>query len=288
MLDDFMPEARYGPSYLANWQANPFLFIGKVVHVKVDYYDPANGIIYLHGKNFDGIMSKDELSIYSSSCYSDSQTPKFLLKALSDRFCLTVLIIGFNADDNMFIFSRKKVMQKALHHLECGQTIIAYKVGATKSTVFLDIGAGINAIIPVSEVSCCRIFDVSEYFRDQNWIKVKLINVGNYANKFITSYKQAFIPERIQAHDIVYGKTIAFTHDMTGVFVEITPLQAGIVDIEDGLLVVESEAYAFLEPHIIIGRSYPFWVKRIKKSKRSGESQYALRLLSSTDITDIN
>lgn len=279
MYSEFMPEGRYGPSFLVNWKRNPYAKIGQIVHVEVDYYDIADDMIYLHGKNFDGYMSKNELSIYGADCYLDSKTPKFVFKALADGLCLTVLIIGFDKKNNMFVFSRKETMQKALSRLECGQTIIAYKMGATKNTIFLDIGAGINAIIPAYEVSCCKIPNIAEYFKDRDLIMVKLIGEGSYANKFIASYKQACTPKCIKEHDIVFGKTIAFTNDMTGIFVELSPLQAGIVDLEEGLLVVESEALAFLEPHIIIGREYPFWVKRIKKSKHTGELQYALRVI---------
>ncbi|MBO4816469.1 MAG: S1 RNA-binding domain-containing protein [Clostridia bacterium] len=274
---EFFPEARYDLTQLINWQANPYLFITKIVHVKVDSYSSHEGTLYVYGKNFEGIIDISELSIYEIDYFPDNiYTPKFVLNCFANDTCITAMIIGYA--NGHFILSRKKSMRKALSYLKIGQIISAYKTGTTKTMVFLDIGAGINAIIPSHEISSCRV-DASKYFKTFQYIPVKLIDESEHENKFIMSYKQCFSPKHIEKNDIVYGKTICYTNDYSGVFVELSPNQAGIVD-TDGLLVVESRAYSYLKPNIVIGQTYPFWVKRIKQSKTTGEAQYALRFIS--------
>ena len=207
--------------------------------------------------------------------------PRFLPKLF--EHCVTAKIIGFS--DGTFLLSRKAAMQEALATLSIGKIVVAQKISyINNKTTFVDIGAGISAIIPLTEVSSSQIEDVTSVFDNMDYIPVKIIAKSpNYENRFIVSYKQTVPPKPIEVGDIVQGKVMSLLHDKTGVFVELSPTQAGIADLEGRIVVnqCEDSEISSSTPYIVLGRSYSFFVKKIKDTENPRNPQhFSLRFTS--------
>ncbi len=274
----FLPESRYSPTYLPDWKIYPDYYVGKIVHVLPTEFLAKSKKLFVSGENFDGIIQEEDLSIYPVTYFEHSNMPRFLPKLFNG--CITAKIIGFSND--VFQLSRKASMQEALSTLSIGKIVTAKKIAyLNQKTTFADIGAGITAIIPLSEVTSSRINDVAIIFDKMDYIPVKIIaESAKHKNRFIVSYKQTIPPKPIQEGDIVRGKVVGLLPDKTGVFVELSPTQAGIADLEGLTIVNQYEANEFSnsDSFIVFGNYYSFYVKRIKDTKNFQNSQhYSLR-----------
>ena len=280
MAQKFLPESRYMESQLEeNWKANPKVHIGKTVHVKPVEYISSTKTLIVRGMNFTGQISYSELSLYQFTCFENTLIPKFLPKVF--KHCITCKIVDFSDLDKKFILSRKESMEEAVQNVKLGEIIDAALINCTKKSAFIDIGAGIEAIIPVQEVSNCRIHNVQDILSDIDYIPVKILEKSkNFENKFVCSYKQAVPPKQILAGDIVFGRVGDFVSDGTGVYVELTPNQTGILD-TIGLMVIYSyEQNFYSTPDIVIGNTYSFRVHKVKESKKyPGRYDYCLRIM---------
>ena len=271
----FLPESRYQQTYLNHWEDNPNHYIGEIVHVLPIEFIQQENVLRVRGKNFDGIIKVQELSIYPIICFEESHIPKFIPHLFGH--CITAAITDFY--NGQFIMSRKITMQKALEHIEIGNILEAKKIAIQSNTTFLDIGAGINAIIPIHEVSASFIRNVNLTFMDMEYIPVKIIcESPNYKHKFVASFKQAYVSRPISKGDIVIGKAINLLKDNSGVFVEISPNQVGIADTDYLIVSGSSELDECLHPDIILGNSYSFLVQKFR-GYDNGVFRYSLRLL---------
>lgn len=271
----FLPEARYRPTHLDNWEINPQEQIGKIVHVTPKEYLSSTQMLTVSGKNFDGIIDISELSIYPIK-YFDSDTdsiPKVLPKLFGH--CITAKIIGFSGD--IFFLSRKSSMQDALANIKYGQVVDAQKISCLEKKVFLDIGAGINAILPIKEVSSVFIESLEPIYENTDYITVKIIAESNYhKHKFVVSSKQVIPQKDISKGDIVLGKASNLLADESGVFVELSPTQSGIVDTDNLVVCSKNNPEDFFDADIVLGRTYSFLVI---KEKDEFKTHFSLRLL---------
>lgn len=276
----FLPEARYEKTELKNWQKDPKKFIGQIVHVMPIEFISAQGILNVEGRNFEGVMRLEDMTIYPLTFFEGTKTPKFLQKIFALNHCMTAEIIGYEEDEERFILSRKEVMKEAIESgmFAVGNTFEAFKINVAKSTTFVDLGAGIIAIIPVLELSTSHIADVNGFWDGIEYIPVKIIE--NINNRIVCSYKRTFKEKELTVGDIILGKITNDIPDGSGVFVEISPLQVGILDLE-GFVVVEPGEYT-RGPHIIRGKKYKFRVHRIREQKEGdnrNKKRYHLRMI---------
>lgn len=273
----FLPECRYQPTLLTCWENDPNSHIGKIVHVLPKEFLSATKTLNVAGENFVGIIEESELSLYPITYFEGSTLPKFLPKMFGH--CMTAKITGFS--NGKFILSRRASMQEALSFLNIGDIVESKKTSCIPKIVFVDIGAGISAIIPISEVTSSCIDDVAPIFEGIDYIPVKIIGKSpNYENKYIASYKQTIPPKLIVKGDIVLGKATNLTQDGTGVYVELSPTQSGIVDIEGLTVVSKDQIDEYSYPDIVLGNTYSFLVHRVKESNKfRNKTHYSLRLV---------
>jgi len=277
MVEDFLPEARYQPTLLKNWQKDPRLHIGKIVHVLPEEYLSALNTLYVYGENFPGIIETSELSIYPIDCFEGTKTPKFLPNLFGH--CITAKIINFS--QGKYILSRKITMQEALEQISIGQIVEARKISVHPKIAFVDIGGGLNAIIPTHEVTSSLISDIRPVFSKMKYFSVKILTEStNYKNKFIVSYKQAIDLKPISKGDIVIGKATNLLEDGSGIFVELSPIQTGIADIENLVVISPNEVADNINYDIILGNYYNFTVHKVRDTDAPRSIQhYSLRLL---------
>ena len=273
LVDHFLPESRYNVTRLDDWESDPLSYIGAIVHAfPMDY--TKHETLNIKGGNFFGYIPKDELSIYPVEYFKGNRIPKFLPGLIRGNR-VTAKIIGF--ENGLFILSRKKSMQEALATFKLGQIVMCTNISSTHNSVFVDIGAGINAIIPSPEISDCSIEDVSELFKSRHYFPVQLTEYSIYKDKYVASYKRVSMQLKLSKHDKVKGIPTSLTPDGTGVFVEITPTQVGMLDVDYLTVSYEDDG-----SDIVMFKEYEFIVTRIRLSrdetKMTMKNIYSLKL----------
>ena len=258
MAQTFMPESRYKLTKIEDPQAIPP--IGEIVHVRSQTLIPSG--LLVHGENFEAIIPLDELTIYSDE---KEKIGKVLLKRTSP---ITAKVTKITLS-GMIVLSRRAAMEEALETIELGSIVSAKILGLYEGTHFLDLGGGISAILPIKEVSNSRIKreDIKERFLGIDSINVKILEESDkLKNKFIVSYKQASVPLSLEVGDVVRGRCANYLPDASGMFVELSPLQSGIVDLGTELRQL-----------LLLGYTYSFRVTRVRPKK--GVLCYSLELV---------
>lgn len=171
-----------------------------------------------------------------------------LISKVNKTVCFTVL--GFQRDvygNTCAILSRRAVhlmcINEYLKYLEVGDIIDARVTHLEKFGAFIDIGAGINALIPIDMLSVSRINHPSQRVTDGQDIKVVLRK--KEPTKLTFSIKELLgtweeNAEFFSAGDTVTG--VVRSIEDYGVFVELMPNLAGLAELQDGLTVGQQVA----------------------------------------------
>lgn len=159
-----------------------------------------------------------------------------LISKVNKPVCFMVL--GFQRDDRgnvSAILSRKAVQlgckKKFLDLLTQGDIINARVTHLEKFGAFIDIGAGINALIPIDMLSVSRISHPRERVFEGEDIKVVLRK--REAHKLTFSLKELLGTWSENAAMFQAGETVTGTVrsiETYGVFVELTPNLAGLAE----------------------------------------------------------
>ena len=159
-----------------------------------------------------------------------------LISKVNKPVCFMVL--GFQRDDRgnvSAILSRKAVQlgckKKFLDLLTQGDIINARVTHLEKFGAFIDIGAGINALIPIDMLSVSRISHPRERVFEGEDIKVVLRK--REAHKLTFSLKELLGTWSENAAMFQVGETVTGTVrsiETYGVFVELTPNLAGLAE----------------------------------------------------------
>jgi S1 RNA binding domain protein len=71
-----------------------------------------------------------------------------------------------------------------------GSIIDGKVTGITKFGAFVELGEGITGLVHISEVADAYVKDISDYLKEQDTVKVKVVNIGENG-KIGLSIKQA-------------------------------------------------------------------------------------------------
>lgn len=230
---EFLPEAR-NPLTILDPLIDPECYIGKVVSCSVRSYDYSkNEMEVFIGNSFYGVIPLSELSIYDLG----NADYKSLAPFFTDSRLLTAEITGYFSDTKRFLLSRKKNMENALLYFSSlegsSEVIYARKTGATQSHVFVDIGAGIYGAISYKEISSSYVNPL-DYFDGIDYIPIHILYQNVYG-KFIVSYRETVPYQDFKVNDIVSGRVVGPVKDFNGIFIELNPNQAGILNADFGL-----------------------------------------------------
>lgn len=230
---EFLPEAR-NPLTFLDPLIDPECYIGKVVSCSVRSYDYSkNEMKVFIGNSFYRVIPLSELSIYDLG----NADYKSLAPFFTDSRLLTAEITGYFSDTKRFLLSRKKNMENALLYFSSlegsSEVIYARKTGATQSHAFVDIGAGIYGAISYKEISSSYVNPL-DYFDGIDYIPIHILYQNVYG-KFIVSYRETVPYQDFKVNDIVSGRVVGPVKDFNGIFIELNPNQAGILNADFGL-----------------------------------------------------
>lgn len=171
-----------------------------------------------------------------------------LISKVNKSVCFTIL--GFQRDiynNSIAILSRKdvqlKCMDNYLSKLKVGDIIDANVTHLEKFGAFIDIGAGINALIPIDMLSVSRISHPAERLREGQSIKVILKKIE--PNKLTFSLKELLGSWEDNAADFSPGETVTGvvrSIEDYGVFVELAPNLAGLAEPQEDLFIGQQVA----------------------------------------------
>lgn len=189
-----------------------------------------NLIVYLPG-NKRGILPYKEASIfpYKFSKNRISNMPIQISQILTHN--VKTKVIG-NSDDGSIIVSRRAVQKEILNDLSVGKIIDAEIWKIDDFGLFVDLGEGVIALLPVINISRAYIFKLTNWFSVGDKIKVTVTEIDLEPELRITVSRKELYSRIYDKGEIVEVKICA-KHDKTSYFVEIDPGSAGIMDIDD-------------------------------------------------------
>lgn len=171
-----------------------------------------------------------------------------LISKVGKSICFN--IIGFERDvfGNTFaVLSRKSVQEKCkkefLDNLKNGDVIDAKVTHLEKFGAFIDIGAGINSLIPIDMLSVSRISHPKQRLTEGQKIKVALRK--REGDKLTFTLKELLGSWEENADLFTPGETVTgviSSIEDYGVFVELMPNLAGLAEIDDNLFEGQSVA----------------------------------------------
>ena len=171
-----------------------------------------------------------------------------LISKVGKSICFN--IIGFERDvfGNTFaVLSRKSVQEKCkkefLDNLKNGDVIDAKVTHLEKFGAFIDIGAGINSLIPIDMLSVSRISHPKQRLTEGQKIKVALRK--REGDKLTFTLKELLGSWEENAGLFTPGETVTGvirSIEDYGVFVELMPNLAGLAEIDDNLFEGQSVA----------------------------------------------
>lgn len=153
-------------------------------------------------------------------------------------------IIGFSRDEQgqeFAILSRKSVQQDCMDNyvstLKPGDVIKARVAHMESFGVFLDIGAGINGLLPIDSISVSRIPHPSVRFTVGQTIRV-IVKSADEMGRLTFSHKELLGTWEQNAKEFSPGETvpgIVRSIENYGIFVELAPNLAGLAEYAPGV-----------------------------------------------------
>lgn len=153
-------------------------------------------------------------------------------------------ILGFQKDSNdreYALLSRKAVqrdcMDNYISELKPGDVINAKVSHMENFGVFLDIGAGINGLLPIDSISISRIPHPSVRFSVGQMIRVVVKSIDEFG-RITFSHKELLGTWEQNAGEFAPGETvpgIVRSIENYGIFVELTPNLAGLAEFSAGI-----------------------------------------------------
>lgn len=153
-------------------------------------------------------------------------------------------ILGFRRDSNdreFAVLSRRAVQQACLDNyiskLRAGDVISAKVTHMENFGVFLDIGAGINGLLPIDSISVSRIPHPSVRLSVGQMIRVVVKSVDEMG-RLTFSHKELLGTWEQNADEFAPGETvpgIVRSIESYGIFVELTPNLAGLAEYSTGI-----------------------------------------------------
>ncbi|MEG1437143.1 MAG: S1 RNA-binding domain-containing protein [Oscillospiraceae bacterium] len=154
-------------------------------------------------------------------------------------------IIDFDKDEagNLrAVLSRKAVQEecrdKYLSTLKCGDVIPACVSHMENFGVFLDIGCGLSALMPIDSISISRIPHPSSRFVQGQYIKAIVKGIDEQG-RITLSHKELLGTWEQNAQLFSPGETvpgIVRSVEKYGIFVELTPNLAGLAEYSNGVV----------------------------------------------------
>ena len=162
--------------------------------------------------------------------------------------CVCFRIIGIHRDEYgtaYAILSRRNVQLECLHNyidnLALGDVIPARVTHLESFGAFIDVGCGINSLIPIDMLSVSRISHANQRLKEGQLIYVALKNRDK--NKLTFTLKELLGTWQENADEFAIGETVTGvvrSIEDYGVFIELMPNLAGLAEPCDELVIGSS------------------------------------------------
>lgn len=171
-----------------------------------------------------------------------------LISKVNKKVCFSIMGFQNDAYNNpIAILSRRAVqtrcMNEYLKKLRHGDIIDATVTHLEKFGAFIDIGAGINALIPIDMLSVSRISHPNERLSEGQ--KIKVILKKTEPDKMTFSLKELLGTWQENAELFSSGETVTGvvrSIEDYGIFVELAPNLAGLAEPQENLFVGQQVA----------------------------------------------
>ena len=166
-----------------------------------------------------------------------------LLSRVGRTVCFTVQAI--HADEKgapVALLSRRKAQERAMDHflasLEPGAVLTCRVTRLETFGVFLDIGCGITALLPIERVSVSRISHAAQRFREGDKILAAVWSIDRERRRITMTHRELLgtwmeNASRFQPGETVRG--IVRSVKEYGSFIELAPNLSGLADAREGL-----------------------------------------------------
>ncbi|MBE6784518.1 MAG: 30S ribosomal protein S1 [Ruminococcaceae bacterium] len=191
-----------------------------------------------------GIIPREEGAIG----ISDGTTRDIaLISKVNKPVCFIITDFGFDESGEIYaILSRKKVQEKCMDNyislLLPGDIIDACVCHMEPFGVFADIGAGINALLPIDSISVSRIPHPNVRFHPNQSIKVAVKNRDD-SGRIVLTHKELLGTWEENANKFSVGETvpgIVRSTEKYGIFIELTPNLAGLAEFSENVTAGQS------------------------------------------------
>ncbi|MBQ7957703.1 MAG: S1 RNA-binding domain-containing protein [Clostridia bacterium] len=165
-----------------------------------------------------------------------------LISKVNKPVCFIITDFGFDdAGDIYAVLSRRKVQEKCMGkyiaNLSVGDIIDARVCHMEPFGVFADIGAGINALLPIDGISVSRIPHPNVRFYPNQDIRAIVKNRDD-AGRIVLTHKELLGTWEENASRFSVGETvpgIVRSTEKYGIFIELTPNLAGLAEFTDNI-----------------------------------------------------
>ncbi len=186
-----------------------------------------------------GIIPREEGAIGISE---GSTRDIALISKVNKPVCFIVTDFGFDEYGEIYaILSRKKVQEMCIDeyisHLETGDIIDAKICHMEPFGVFADIGAGINALLPIDSISVSRIPHPNVRFSSNQEIKA-IVKSRDEFGRIVLTHKELLGTWEENAEKFSVGETvpgIVRSTEKYGIFIELAPNLAGLAELSENI-----------------------------------------------------
>ncbi len=213
--------------------------IGTVLEARVVLCDNEHNL-HVDLGCMSGLIPREEGAIG----ISDGTTRDIaLISKVNKPVCFIVTDFAFDEYGEIYaILSRKKVqedcMENYISELQTGDIIDAKICHMEPFGVFADIGAGINALLPIDSISVSRIPHPNVRFSSNQDIKA-IVKSRDEFGRIVLSHKELLGTWKENAEKFCVGETvpgIVRSTEKYGIFVELAPNLAGLAELSENVL----------------------------------------------------
>ncbi len=171
-------------------------------------------------------LTPEEISLYPLDKPDEDGVPRVVQRMLGKEISMLI--------DDQGYFSHSKIMMQDFAGLAIGDKVMAKVLRFSPLSVILKYRS-LNLFLPRKEVSLARFKSFDEYFHRGESIQVKILNKATPNVYPVVSYRACFMEDlgNFQPHQLVVGKVLTPVVRNDGVFIEISPNVAGIMDCDN-------------------------------------------------------
>jgi len=225
----FLPEALYTHSTFSS----DLTLFSAVVGTPIRFDLSTRELIVRLDVGLYGIIPEEEITIYDFTYPESSIIPHQISSLIGKR--IRAIILGIRKDGN-YLLSRKRSMLQAWETLHTDEIVNARIINVVPYGIFVDLGNGINSLVPICNCSYARYRNLLNWFKPGDYTPVKITSKDDDKYFITVSRKDAFPNLNNSPYAVVEGEilTVKISGKMEGLvggyFCEYTPGIIGIIN----------------------------------------------------------